>query len=154
MRCAGHSRVLIAPLAATGQAPSADNAFIYLICLKKSHKINTYRGIKMKKILIIIGIVFLLSACETPETFKVIYHADEYTTGFPPTDDNQYKSGDYATVLGQNTLLKQGYKFSGWNTKADFSGDKYTSGSKIKIKNINIFLYAVWDEMSIMIGIE
>jgi len=111
----------------------------------------------MKKTLIIIGIVFLLLACgEIPETFKVIYHADVDTTGVPPTDNNQYKSGDYATVLGKNTLQKSGYKFDGWSTSSDYpnSGLLYDSGNQIKIKNTNILLYAVWSEMSIGIGIE
>ena len=111
----------------------------------------------MKKTLIIIGIVFLLLACgEIPETFKVIYHADEDTTGSPPDDNNQYKSGDYATVLDQNTLKKPGYKFDGWSTSSDYpnSGLLYEKGSQIKIQNVNIFLYAVWSGTSIGIVVE
>jgi Listeria-Bacteroides repeat domain (List_Bact_rpt). len=111
----------------------------------------------MKKTLVIFFIVFLLLACgEIPETFKVIYHADKDTTGFPPTDNNLYKSGDYATVRDQNTLLKSGYKFDGWSTSSDYpnSGLLYEKESKIKIKNTNIFLYAVWSQTSLVIGIE
>jgi hypothetical protein len=87
----------------------------------------------------------MMSCGDLPETFKVIYHDTGNASGFPPTDNNKYKSGEYATVLDQHTLVKEGYEFGGWNTKDDNSGDKYAPGSKIEIKNINIFLYTVWE---------
>jgi hypothetical protein len=101
----------------------------------------------MKRLILAISIIslcLLFSCGETPETFKIIYHGGEDTTGFPPTDNNQYKSGEYATVLDQHTLKKEGYEFKGWNTKADRTGTPYSEGDKIEIKNINIFLYATW----------
>jgi hypothetical protein len=93
----------------------------------------------------IISLCLLFSCEELPETFKVIYHGGEDTTGFPPTDNKKYKSGEYATVLDQHTLLKEGYDFKGWNTKADNLGEHYDTGDTIEIKNINIFLFAVWE---------
>jgi hypothetical protein len=102
----------------------------------------------MRKIRLIISIVFLLflvmSCGELPESFKVIYHSDGSTSGFAPTDPKEYKSGEYATVLDQHTLLKDGYNFDGWNTKADSTETTYKPGEKIKIKNLNIFLFPVW----------
>ena len=101
----------------------------------------------MKKFLIIASIVSLLTACgEIPETFKITYHGNGNTSGFPPVDNNQYKSGEYATVLDKYTLQKDGHKFAGWNTSQDNSGTHYDSGSRIEIKNRNIFLHAVWSK--------
>jgi len=102
----------------------------------------------MKKILLIASIVFLLflvmSCGDLPETFKVIYHSNGSTSGFAPTDSNEYKTGEYAVVLGQGTMLNSGHDFDGWNTKADSTGTPYKPGDKIKIKNINIFLFPEW----------
>jgi hypothetical protein len=102
----------------------------------------------MKKILLITSIILMLmsfiSCGDVPDTFKVIYHDTGNASGFPPTDNNKYKSGEYATVLDQHTLIKEGYKFGGWNTKADNTGTPYNPGDKIEIKNINIILLAVW----------
>jgi len=96
----------------------------------------------MKKLLIIFIVAFLLFACgELPGKYKVIYHGDGSTSGNPPTDKNEYASGEYATVLGKNTLEKQGYEFDGWN---DNSGAHYNEGEEIEIKNITIFLHSVW----------
>jgi len=107
----------------------------------------------MKKLLFAIGITLLFTACGgKPETnantgtYTITYHGNGNTYGFPPVDNNQYTSGSYAVVLDKNTLQKTGYEFGGWNTKADYSGILYESGSKIEVKNINIFLYAVWNE--------
>ena len=102
----------------------------------------------MKKILLIISIILLLmsvmSCGDLPETFKVIYHSNGSTSGYAPTDNKEYKSGEYATVLGPDTMLNTGHTFDGWNTKADNSGDTYKENDKIQIKNIDIFLFPVW----------
>jgi len=105
----------------------------------------------MKKIIFLtISILILISvvSCgDLPETFKVIYYdnGNGNTTGFPPTDNKEYKSGDKATVLDQYTLIYPGKTFSGGNTKADNTGTTYKAGDKIEIKNITIYLYAVWE---------
>jgi hypothetical protein len=106
----------------------------------------------MKRLLFAVSIVslcLLFSCKDTPGPFKVIYHGNGNTDGFPPNDNNQYTSGSYATVLGQNSLKKlkgdnSEYTFDGWNTKTDGTGAHYKSGEQIKIENITIFLFAVW----------
>jgi len=103
----------------------------------------------VKKLLLTLSIILIFTACgEVPNTNKytIIYNGNGNTYGFPPVDNNQYASGSFATVLDQNTLVKEGYEFTGWNTKSDNSGTSYVIGSKIEIKNINIFLYAEWRE--------
>jgi len=101
----------------------------------------------MKRLFFVISIIslcLLFSCGETPGLFKVIYHDNGSTAGFPPVDDKEYTSGSYATVLGQNTLIKDGYTFDGWDTKTDGSGKRYNPGEQIKIEKITIFLYAMW----------
>jgi len=100
----------------------------------------------MKKLLIIFSVVFLLFACgELPENFHVNYYGNGQTSGFAPTDSTEYTSGQYATVKDKHTLVKTGSEFGGWNTKADNTGTHYDVGDQIEIRNINIFLYAVWN---------
>jgi hypothetical protein len=97
----------------------------------------------MKKLIIVFIIVFLLFACgELPGKYHVNYYGNGSTYGYPPTDNNEYTSGSYATVLGNNTLKKDQYTFDGWY---DRSGTYYKEGDKIEIKNFNIFLFAVWN---------
>ncbi len=64
-------------------------------------------------------------------------------TGTVPTDLNRYESGDTASVLGQNGISKEGYRFSGWATNAKGTGTIYSPGQTIKVTS-NITLYAVW----------
>ena len=102
----------------------------------------------MRKVLLFISLILLImsvmSCGDLPETFKVIYHSDGSSFGFPPTDKKEYKSGEYATVLGPGTMVNKDHEFNGWNTKQDYSGEHYNRDEKIQIKNINIFLYPVW----------
>ena len=52
-----------------------------------------------------------------------------------------------SVVLPQNTLLRSGYRFMGWNTKEDGSGDDYADGATVTIRPEMVggfTLYAVW----------
>jgi uncharacterized repeat protein (TIGR02543 family) len=107
----------------------------------------------MKKLVFALVILAFLVACSNiPENtidskYKIIYEGNGNTYGFPPVDNNEYISGSYVTIPDKNTLEKTGYDFDGWNTKSDYSGILYNVGSNIEIKNTNIFLYAVWNEI-------
>ena len=103
----------------------------------------------MKKMFILALFVLtalFLTGCETdPDaTYGVHYLGNGNTSGYPPVDNNEYKSGEEAAVLGRNSLLRDGYTFQGWNTRADGSGASYNPDDKIKIGNLHVFLYAVW----------
>ncbi|MBO6195823.1 MAG: InlB B-repeat-containing protein [Bacilli bacterium] len=50
-------------------------------------------------------------------------------------------------ALSKNTFTKEGYKFIGWNTKADGSGTSYNDEEIISINN-DITLYAQWVKIS------
>ncbi|GBU28132.1 hypothetical protein R84B8_01690 [Treponema sp. R8-4-B8] len=102
----------------------------------------------MKKLLIIFSVALLLLLLFACGELAGKYHVNYYGNGgagYPPTDRNEYTSGSKATVLGKNTLRKDGYEFAGWNTKQDYSGTYYKENDQIEIKNFNIFLHAVWN---------
>jgi len=104
----------------------------------------------MKRLVFCMAVVSLLVlGCDSPPadaTYKVIYHGGAGTTGYPPNDNNQYKTGEEATVLDQGALLKTGHTFQNWNTSADGSGTTYAVGEKITIRNITVFLHAQWQQ--------
>ena len=45
--------------------------------------------------------------------------------------------------LRMNEFVREGYKFVGWNTKADGTGESYAEGAKYSGKQ-SITLYAQW----------
>jgi len=104
---------------------------------------------KLCLLLFIVLAVIMIAGCtiDPDATYKVLYYGDMYTTGFPPEDRNEYKSGDEATVLGPNSLLKTGYEFQNWNTKSDGTGTTHSPGDTITIKNRTVSLYAIWGEI-------
>lgn len=53
------------------------------------------------------------------DAFTVTYHGNGNTDGTVPTDTNTYDTNEKATVLGESTLVKDGWSFIGWNTLAD-----------------------------------
>lgn len=66
------------------------------------------------------------------------------------TDPTHYFEKDIAKVA-ENAFSKEGYTFSGWNTKADGSGISYNPGDEIVIKDLGfpkgintLTLYATW----------
>jgi len=100
----------------------------------------------MKKLIIIFIIVFLLFSCgDLSGKYRIHYYGNGATSGYPPDDNTEYTSGSYAVVLGNKTLKRTGFTFSGWNTMQDYSGDYYIEGQKIEIKNFSVFLHAVWN---------
>ena len=59
------------------------------------------------------------------------------------TDSKEYLSDDTVTVKGGNSLKKDGYDFTGWNTKKDGTGDTYAENDEFNITG-NTTLYAQW----------
>jgi uncharacterized repeat protein (TIGR02543 family) len=77
-------------------------------------------------------------------TYTVTYDGNGYTGGSLPVDANRYLPGDSVTVAGAGTLLRSGYSFSGWNTKADGTGTARAAGSVFAMGSADVVLYAVW----------
>ena len=59
--------------------------------------------------------------------------------------NSQQVSYNTSTKLSKNTFTKDGFKFTGWNTKADGKGTSYTNEQNVSLSN-NLTLYAQWNE--------
>ena len=46
-----------------------------------------------------------------------------------PVDTTAYEKGSSILLKGQENMKREGYSFTGWNTKADGSGISYAAGS-------------------------
>jgi uncharacterized protein (TIGR02145 family)/uncharacterized repeat protein (TIGR02543 family) len=77
-------------------------------------------------------------------SFTVTYKGNDNSGGTVPVDANKYKKGTMVTVLTQGTLVKSGYTFIGWNTKADGAGTSHPAGSTFAMVPENVILYAQW----------
>ncbi|WP_443613700.1 cell wall-binding repeat-containing protein [Acididesulfobacillus acetoxydans] len=75
------------------------------------------------------------------------YDGNGSTGGSVPIDSNSYAQGATAIVLGNIgnlSLTKNGYTFTGWNTAADGSGTSYAAGATLTMGVANVTLYAQW----------
>ena len=80
----------------------------------------------------------------------VISDGNVYIIKYNPnggTGDSIRKTYPVSTtaVVEECTYAKDGYNFSGWNTKADGSGTSYKPGDEISNPSSNIVLYAQWN---------
>ena len=60
---------------------------------------------------------------------------------------NQTMIEGFYNILNENVFTKDGFKFYGWNTSADGSGDYYSNSAEIPIDSIesnSLTLYAIW----------
>jgi uncharacterized repeat protein (TIGR02543 family) len=79
----------------------------------------------------------------TINQYYVIYFGNNPTGGSSPvTLTLNYQST--FTIAPQGTLVKSGYQFAGWNTKADGSGTGYAPGALDTIGLANDSLFAKW----------
>jgi len=105
---------------------------------------------KLGFLLVTVLVLTLLAGCkiDLPDgPFSVVYFDNGSTSGYPHIDRNEYRSGEEATVLDKNTLIKTGYEFQNWNTDKDGKGESYSAGDKITIGHSTVFLYAIWKEI-------
>lgn len=81
----------------------------------------------------------------TIATYTVTYNGNGSTAGTVPVDSTTYTQGTTVTVLGNTgNLVRTGYTFGGWNTKADGSGTGYAAGATFVMESANVTLYAKW----------
>ncbi|MDL2212262.1 InlB B-repeat-containing protein [Erysipelotrichaceae bacterium OttesenSCG-928-M19] len=80
------------------------------------------------------------------DKYSVIYNGNGHTDGAVPTDANNYYDAEEATILGQNTLVKEGFTFLGWSTDPNATEATYTENDLILV-NGDTTLYAVWQEI-------
>jgi len=88
--------------------------------------------------------VLVLLGCYEPTTYRVYYHGNGNTGGYPPTDSRYYTIGESAIVLGQGNLKNNDYTFLGWR----FNNSLYNPGDYITVNFDDVNLYAAWDDGS------
>jgi len=80
----------------------------------------------------------------TPNTYTVTYDGNGNTSGTVPVDSTAYSSGNAVIVLGQNTIVRTGYTFGGWNSGGGMGpGTTYQQGQTFTIAS-NTTLSALW----------
>ena len=55
----------------------------------------------------------------------------------------------YDKQLSSNTFTREGYTFTGWNTKADGTGTRYADGATVKF-DVDTTLYAQWTQKPVI----
>jgi len=80
-----------------------------------------------------------------PIKYTVKYDGNGATGGQVPVNSQTYEDGHSVTVAGNNrNLVRTGFTFNGWNTKADGSGINYVVNNKFTINASDVTLYAFW----------
>ncbi|MED5017977.1 InlB B-repeat-containing protein [Paenibacillus chibensis] len=77
--------------------------------------------------------------------YMVTYDGNGSTGGSVPKDNALYEDGVSATVKGNvGSLVRTGFKFVNWNTKADGTGTSYAANAKLQMGTEDVMLYAQW----------
>ena len=78
----------------------------------------------------------------TTPLLTVTYDANGATSGAVPAAPTNYPTGVQVPILGQNTLVRSGYAFLGWNSSPTGAGSLYAPGYTFTSKTAT--LYAQW----------
>jgi uncharacterized repeat protein (TIGR02543 family) len=78
-----------------------------------------------------------------PITYAVTYDGNGADGGVPPDPQSKSQGVDMSLASNSGALAKDGYVFSGWNTKSDGSGTTYTPGTSYST-DAALTLYASW----------
>lgn len=76
--------------------------------------------------------------------YVITYDGNGSTGGTAPVDSTEYLEGTSVTVAGAGDLVKNGYQFNGWNTRADGTGTAYAVGAIFTMGAADITMYAQW----------
>ena len=92
---------------------------------------------------------------EEHESLKAVWSDSYYSVNFNANNGDGTMKGikiikDRTSRLKYNLFERQGYIFTGWNTKADGTGTSYTDGQKVLLTE-DITLYAQWEEKKIKV---
>lgn len=99
----------------------------------------------LKKLSSLLGTKADFGLAPPANVYKVSYDGNGNTGGTVPIDTNGYQAGSSAVALdNKGNLVKSGYRFVGWNTKADGTGIDYSPGAAVPIDNNSVTLFAKW----------
>lgn len=79
--------------------------------------------------------------------YKLNYDSNNANSGTAPESDTGVPGDQIATKANTGDLVREGYKFTGWNTKPDGSGIHYDVGTAFHITK-DTTLYADWEQIS------
>jgi uncharacterized repeat protein (TIGR02543 family) len=89
--------------------------------------------------------VVLFAQWEAMPTYRVVYNGNDEDSGSVPEDNDLYYEGKEITIKGNpGKLFKEGFFFSGWNTKPDGSGKDYNAGAKFSMLDTTVTFYVKW----------
>jgi uncharacterized repeat protein (TIGR02543 family) len=97
-----------------------------------------------------IFLAVMLAACSDYDCDKytrqytVAYDGNTHTGGEPPEDSQTYYYTFAVTVKDQGNLVKEGYTFACWNTRADGNGTDRIPGADFAMGRADIILFAKW----------
>lgn len=98
-------------------------------------------------VFVILSVMMLCLSCDpnnTPKTFTVTYDAN----GGKGTLEPARKTAKEAIVIANaDSLSREGFTFSDWNTRKDGKGTSYAPGDKYE-EDENLTLYAQWKAIS------
>lgn len=73
-----------------------------------------------------------------------------YDANYPGTTEHRYDAQGYVSgadaTVADNMFARAGYRFVGWNTKADGSGTAYAKGAALTMDKSQV-LYAQWEKL-------
>ena len=78
--------------------------------------------------------------------YKVTYDGNGSTKGSVPSDSKYYLPGVNFTVNYTSSLYKDNQRITGWNTKADGSGEFYKASSAVPMPEGGVTLYAMYGD--------
>jgi uncharacterized repeat protein (TIGR02543 family) len=78
------------------------------------------------------------------DVFALTYNGNEANGGSPPAAAT-YPDGATVTVSGNTgSLSRDGFRFTGWNTKADDTGTAYAPAATFTMPGAAVTLFAQW----------
>ncbi|MEA5083913.1 MAG: leucine-rich repeat protein [Lachnospiraceae bacterium] len=79
--------------------------------------------------------------------YLVKYNHNGATSGIVPSEHILFADGSIQVKANSGSLVKTGYTFAGWNTKADGTGTSYATGATVNVTG-DMVLYAKWTVVS------
>jgi uncharacterized repeat protein (TIGR02543 family) len=80
--------------------------------------------------------------------YELSYQGNQQSAGIAPATQ-RITFGEEVTVSNQNSLVREGFVFTGWNSSPDGSGQSYSPGESLTMDSQDIVLYAQWEPATV-----
>jgi len=102
---------------------------------------DSYTGSGSETFIMPASNVILYAQWEVDTKYSVTYNGNGNTGGTAPVE------GVTVTVLGQGSMVRDKYNFTGWNTAAGGTGTAYVETDTFTMPAANVVLYAQWENL-------